>query len=192
LAKKNLIRQPKGQKMHLIQEFVLSIKWREILKELAMMALLIGALQFLLPRSVVLGSSMEPNLHEGERLAASPLPYIFGEPQRGDIVILYPMEEGGPYLVKRIIGLPNETIHFDEVSQLYVNGVHVDEPYLSVICRSCRNQTWVLGADEYFFLGDNRNVSRDSRSYGAVHSSQIMARVLFRWWPLNDLAIFND
>jgi signal peptidase I len=178
--------------MRLIQEFFLSIKWRELLKEIAMMALIIGSLQFLLPRSLVLGSSMEPNLNEGERLAASPIPYILGDPERGDIVILYPLEEGGPYLVKRIIGLPNETIHFDENSLLYVNGVQVDEPYLSVICRSCRNQTWTLGENEYFFLGDNRNVSRDSRSYGAVQGSQIMARVLFRWWPLTDITIFND
>jgi signal peptidase I len=178
--------------MRLIQEFFLSIRWRELLKELAMMVLIIGSLQFVLPRSLVLGSSMEPNLHEGERLAASPLPYLLGEPERGDIVILYPLVEGGEYLVKRIIGLPNETIHFDENSLLYVNGVQVDEPYLSVICRSCRNQTWVLSENEYFFLGDNRNVSRDSRSYGSIHKSQIMARVLFRWWPLNKLAIFND
>jgi signal peptidase I len=175
-----------------MRDFLLSIKWRELFKEIVVMGLIIGALQFLLPRSLVLGSSMEPNLHEGERLAASPIPYILGDPQRGDIVILYPMVEGGEHLVKRIIGLPNETIYFNNRGLLYVNGVHVDEPYLTNPCYSCRNRSWTLSEGEYFFLGDNRGVSRDSRSYGAVQKSQIMARVLFRWWPLDELAIFND
>jgi signal peptidase I len=182
----------KGKTMQFIRDFIFAVKWRELFKEIATMALIIGALQFLLPRSLVLGQSMEPNLNEGERLAASPIPYLIGNPQRGDIVIIYPLVEGGPHLVKRIIGLPNETLAFDNEGLLYVNGVHVDEPYLANPCYSCRNRSWVLGENEYFFMGDNRGVSRDSRSYGAIHKSQIMARVLFRWWPLNELAIFND
>lgn len=178
--------------MQFIQELILSIKWRELGKEIVMMVLIIGALQFLLPRSVVQGHSMEPNLHDGERLAASPIPYLFGNPERGDIVIIEPLVVGGQHLVKRIIGLPNESISFDNQGLLYVNGVQVNEDYLTASCYSCRNQSWVLGADEYFFLGDNRGVSRDSRSYGAIHKEQIMARVLLRWWPLNELAIFNE
>jgi signal peptidase I len=178
--------------MHLLCEFLFSINWRGIFKDLIVMILLIVALQFYLPRSLVLGRSMEPNLVEGQRLAASPLPYLLGDPERGDIVILYPLEEGGEHLVKRIIGLPNETISFDRQGFLYVDGVQVDEPYLTAPCYSCRNRIWTLGEDEYFFLGDNRGVSRDSRSYGAIHKSQIMAEVLFRWWPLDELAIFND
>ena len=103
-----------------MREFILSIQWRSIFRELVLMVLIIGAMQFLLPRSVVKRHSMEPNLEEGQRLAGSPIPYIFGEPQRGDIVMLYPVEEDGPNLVKRIIGLPGETIRI-EAGQVYVN-----------------------------------------------------------------------
>jgi signal peptidase I len=174
-----------------MRELLFSVQWRELLKEIAFIVLMVGTLQFLLPRSIVQGSSMEPNLHEGERLAASPLPYIWGEPQRGDIVMLYPVEENGPNLVKRIVGLPGETITFI-AGELYVNDELIDEPYLDKSCRNCRTRIRVLGEDEYFVLGDNRNVSRDSRNYGPIRHEHIMAKVLFRWWPLPEITLFRS
>lgn len=171
--------------------FLLSVQWRSILREIFMMVLIIGSIQFLLPRSVVKGHSMEPNLEEGQRLAASPIPYIFGEPQRGDIVMLYPVEEGGSNLVKRIIGLPNELIQFQD-GQLFVNGRLSEEDYLVNICVSCRDGEWLLGENEYFVVGDNRATSYDSRNYGAIQSESIMAKVLFRWYPLTELRVFVD
>lgn len=171
--------------------FVMSIQWRSIVREVIMIVLIIGAMQFLLPRSIVKGQSMEPNLEDGQRLAASPIPYIFGEPQRGDIVMLYPVEEEGPNLVKRIIGLPNELIEFQD-GYLFIDGQLIEEDYLENVCTSCRDGEWLLGNNEYFIVGDNRAASYDSRNYGAVQSESIMAKVLFRWYPLNELSLFLD
>lgn len=174
-----------------MREFLYSLEWIELIREIIVLIVIFVVLQFLLPRSIVQGSSMEPNLVEGERLAASPLPYILGEPERGDIVMLYPVEEGGPNLVKRIVGLPGETITFVR-GELYVNGQRVDEPYLSEVCRNCRSRIWILGDEQYFVLGDNRNISRDSRSYGPIERDTIMAKVLFRWWPLNHIGLIGQ
>jgi signal peptidase I len=174
-----------------MQDFLFSIQWRELLKEIVFMLVIIAVFHFWLPRSIVQGSSMEPNLYQGERLAASPLPYVLGEPQRGDIVMLYPVEENGPNLVKRILGLPGETVTFIR-GELYVNGQRIEEPYLNEACRNCRTRVWVLGEDEFFILGDNRNVSRDSRAYGAIQRENIMAKVLFRWYPLNQMSLFRN
>lgn len=168
-----------------------TIQWRETLREILIGALIIGVLQFVLPRSVVQGSSMEPNLQAGQRLAASPLPYFWGEPQRGDIVIMHPVEDGGQNLVKRIIGLPNERVHIHD-GILSINGVQMDEPYLDMVCLSCRKGFWELGDNEYFIVGDNRLTSFDSRNYGAVSGDLIMAKVLFRWYPFNELTWFGD
>lgn len=171
--------------------FILSIQWRALLREIVFMILIVGALQFLLPRSIVKGQSMEPNLHEGERLAASPIPYLVNEPQRGDIVMLYPVEENGPSLVKRIIGLPNEQIQFQD-GRVYINGVELQENYLERICITCTDGNWILGDNEYFVMGDNRRVSRDSRNYGAISGDSIMAKVLFRWWPPSQWSLFPN
>lgn len=174
-----------------MRDFLFSIQLGELLKEIIFMLIIIAVFHFWLPRSIVQGSSMEPNLYEGERLAASPLPYTLGEPQRGDIVMLYPVEEDGPNLVKRIVGLPGETITFID-GELYIDGQRIDEPYLNEPCSNCRSRIWVLGEDEYFVMGDNRNVSRDSRNYGAIHHESIMAKVLFRWYPLNQMSLFRN
>lgn len=171
--------------------FLMSIQWRSFMREVIMLVLVIGAMQFFLPRSIVQGHSMEPNLEDGQRLAASPIPYIFGEPQRGDIVMLHPVEEDGPRLVKRIIGLPNETIQFED-GLLFVNGQLIEEDYLATVCRSCRDGEWSLGENEYFIVGDNRASSYDSRNYGAISVESIIAKVLFRWYPLNELSLLLD
>ncbi|MGB7338188.1 MAG: signal peptidase I [Phototrophicaceae bacterium] len=174
-----------------MKELIMSIQWRELIRELLIMALIIGVLQFVLPRSVVQGSSMQPNLATGQRLAASPLPYIWGQPQRGDIVMMYPVEEDGSNLVKRIIGLPNETILIHD-GVLVINGTAIQEPYLNTLLASRRNGFWELDDNEYFIVGDNRNTSYDSRNYGAVSGDLIMGKVLFRWYPLNQLRWFSD
>ena len=174
-----------------MKEFIISIQWRDLIRELFIMALIVGVLQFVLPRSVVQGSSMQPNLATGQRLAASPLPYIWGQPQRGDIVMMYPVEEDGQNLVKRIIGLPNETILIHD-GVLLINGIRIEEPYIDSLFSSRRNGFWELGDNEYFIVGDNRYTSYDSRNYGAVSGDLIMGKVLFRWYPLNQLRWFSN
>lgn len=175
----------------MIRDFFASIQWWQMLKEGALIIIIVLVMNFVLPRSIVKGHSMEPNLYEGNRLAGSPIPYWFGAPQHGDIVMLNPVEDGGPRLVKRIIGLPGDTVEFYN-QKLYINRVQVEEDYVNGVCRyRCYDEVWVLGDNEYFVMGDNRNVSRDSRNYGAVTGDHIMAKIIVRWWPLTELEIIS-
>jgi len=176
----------------MFRHFILILNWKAIVKEVLLIALTVLVINLLLPRSLVIGQSMQPSLYEGNRLAGSPLPYLLGEPQRGDIVMLHPVEDDGPALVKRLIGLPGDAIEFRD-RQLYVNGALVVESYVTEACNyKCRDAYWELGADEYFVLGDNRNVSYDSRNYGPVNGDKIMAKVVMRWWPLTDVSLFKN
>ena len=147
-----------------------------------------------IPRSVVLSISMQPNLVEGQRLLISRVSYLFGQPRRGEIIVFEPQgyTPGEDRLIKRLIGLPGETIEFRNQS-VYINGSKLDEPYLNEPCQStfCPDQHWDLKADEYFFMGDNRNHSRDSRAFGAIKRQQIVGRALVRWWPPAEWAILS-
>lgn len=143
-------------------------------------------LEISIPRSVVLSISMEPNLVAEQRLLISRVSYLFGDPQRGEIVVFEspnaPPQQ--PPLIKRLIGLPGETIEFRD-SAVYINGVLLDEPYINEPCwaEKCRDASWILGSDEYFLMGDNRNHSHDSRSFGPVHRDRLIGRAILRWWP---------
>lgn len=143
-----------------------------------------------IPRSLVDGRSMNPTFEDGERLVISRMNYLFGEPSRGDIIVFNSMDEREPdvMLIKRVIGLPGDTITFED-SNLYINGELQEEPYIKEICRSCTDETIVLGEDEFFMMGDNRNRSRDSRSFGPVTRDHIVGEVVFRYWPLSRFGI---
>ncbi len=158
---------------------------------------LIAAFTFLemaIPRSVVQSISMQPNLIEDQRLVISRLTYLVSDPQRGDITVFLPPNHppGEPPLIKRLIGLPGETVEFRDTA-VYINGVRLDEPYLNEPCDTihCGERVWVLGPDEYFLMGDNRNHSRDSRSFGPVQRERIIGRAIIRYWPPPDWGILS-
>ena len=171
-------------------EFIRAIPWRAIMREMTIVVIVVGFMNIVLPRSVVQGRSMEPSLESGNRLAGSPIPYWFGQPQHGDVVMLHPVEEDGDYLVKRIIGVPGDLIRITD-GRVFINGTPIDESYINEPCFSCRNMSLLLGESEYYVMGDNRNHSYDSRNYGAITEDKIMAKVIFRWWPLTDLSLFQ-
>lgn len=151
-------------------------------------------LQLALPRSEVHGKSMEPTFVEGQRLIISRVNYMIGDPQRGDIVVFNSPEadKDDPSLIKRVIGLPGETVEIKD-REVYINGVKLDEPYIKEPCtRYCRDRQWVLASDEYFVMGDNRNVSNDSRAFGAIKHSAIIGEALFRYWPLNAIGFIHQ
>lgn len=156
--------------------------FREVFQTALLVIILYTGLNLVIPRYVVEGHSMEPNFHDAERIVVSRLHYVFGDPQRGDVIVLD--LDGQTDLLKRIVALPGETVSMDE-GQLYINGVALDEPYVAELCRtySCQDRKWVLGDDEYFVLGDNRNNSRDSHDFGPIHHSQIVGKVLIKYWP---------
>jgi signal peptidase I len=159
---------------------------REAVQTLVFLAATYAFLEMAIPRSVVLSISMEPNLIADQRLLISRLSYLFGQPGRGDIVVFVPPDEPPtePPLIKRLIGLPGETVEFRD-TYVYINGMKLDEPYINEPCylNLCPNQTWHLGDDEFFFMGDNRNHSHDSRAFGPIKQGQLIGRAVLRWWP---------
>ena len=150
-----------------------------------------------IPRSLVDGHSMEPTFHGDDRLVVSRLHYLLGEPARGDIVVfnsLVPSEAArGIMLIKRVVGLPGETVELRD-QQVRINGELLDEPYIKEACRisRCSDESWTLGEDQYFVMGDNRNNSRDSRRFNAVPIQKIVGQVIFRYFPLGAIGIIPN
>ncbi|MDX1994501.1 MAG: signal peptidase I [bacterium] len=151
--------------------------------------------QLAIPQSKVQGHSMDTTLDEGQRLLISRVNYLFGDPQRGDIVVFNspsPLEENEPALIKRVVGLPGEVVELrDHV--VYINGQALDEPYITEECTSysCENNRWELGPNEYFVMGDNRNNSRDSRVFGPVNRHMMIGEAIFRLWPLQTIGMLQ-
>ncbi len=171
---------------------------KEILSYVVWLAAVFAAVQiitnFIGVFSVVDGDSMEPTLYDKEYLWVDKFDYLVSEPERFDVVI-FPVDYLGEsrHFVKRIIGLPGETIYIDETGVIYINDEVLEEGYgKEVIANYTRQRAAepiTLGEDEYFVLGDNRNHSSDSRyeSVGNVHRSDILGRVAFRIWPFHKI-----
>lgn len=143
-------------------------------------------------RTRVDGTSMEPTLQDGDNLIVDKISYRFGDPERYDIIVLRPFEnEKETYFIKRIIGLPGETIQIKEDGSIYIDGERLFEAYGKEVIRpenaGRAAQPITLGDDEYFVMGDNRNNSGDSRSLavGNIHRRQIIGRAWVRIWPLS-------
>ena len=142
-------------------------------------------LRFIVMSVEVEGSSMEPTLHTDERGVSFIISKNTGI-DRFDICVIDPAKTTN-LLVKRVIGLPGETVKYED-SKLYIDGEYVEEAFLAedVITGDLEIS---LGDDEYFCLGDNRKVSRDSRYYGPFKKSEIKATNIFVYYPLKDLGI---
>jgi signal peptidase I len=139
-------------------------------------------------KTVVLGRSMEPNLHQDEQLIVDKLSYRFHYPERGDIVIIDVPDTDLP-LIKRVIGLPGETLEIVG-DRVFINGQALPEPYLSDTAQR-RYGPIEIPPEHVFVMGDNRGASRDSRSIGPVHIGQIMAKAWVRVWPVEEMGILE-
>jgi signal peptidase I len=164
------------------------LSWLWELVETLIPALLIAlAINFFVAQpTLVRGYSMEPTLHQEERLLVEKLSYRFHAPQRGDIVVLKVAQEPIP-LVKRVIGLPGETVEIRQ-GKVYVNGQHLDEPYLGQTPYGNMPARQVP-AGSVFVLGDNRNNSNDSRYFGVVPLDDIVGKAWLRYWPLDQIGL---
>ncbi len=127
---------------------------------------------------------MLPALADGQYVLMVPKEHLGRQLGRGDIVLLRHPREAGDVYVKRIVGLPNETIRMKE-GRLLLNGRPLQEDYrtLAAAEKPMGPQEWSTGHDEYFVIGDNRKRSRDSRFFGPVNNRLIIGRVWFRYWP---------
>lgn len=171
-----------------------------ILKEGILYVLLILLCVFVVPqyviqRTVVSGDSMEDTLHDGESLLVEKVSYRFSSPDRFDVVVFYPDEEDhSEYYVKRVIGLPGETLQIAG-DDIYINGELISEDYgkQAMVYSGIAEEPVVLGEDEYFLMGDNRYVSFDSRyeEIGPVHEGMIVGKAIVRIWPLGKIGTFR-
>lgn len=142
---------------------------------------------------VVSGASMEPNFQDWNYLIVDRLTYDLQSPQRGDVIVLDLPEDTSRALIKRVIGLPGETVVLSGNTVEIVNTAHpkgftLSEPYLDPANLGGASEMKVtLGSDQYFVLGDNRKVSADSRLWGTLPRQDIVGRVLLRLYPLSEL-----
>ncbi len=164
------------------------LSWLRDLVETIIPALLIAlAINFFVAQpTLVRGYSMEPTLHQEERLLVEKVSYRFHQPQRGDIVVLKVAQEPIP-LVKRVIGLPGETVEIRQ-GKVYVNGQHLDEPYLRQTPYG-NMPARPVPAGSIFVLGDNRNNSNDSRYFGVVPLDDVVGKAWLRYWPLEQIGL---
>lgn len=136
----------------------------------------------------VYGCCMEPNLCTGERLLGSKVALIDGI-HRGDVVVFRPPHRPDTAFIKRVIGLPGELLEIRD-SHVYVNNRRLDEPYLHRIWHDDRAPERIP-AHMLFVMGDNRDNSNDSRSWGELPESNVQAKAWLRYWPLNRAGILR-
>lgn len=173
-------------------------KLREVLSFLAYAALVFGItfliITFVGQRTKVSGNSMYDTLENGDNLILEKLSYRFHDPERFDIVVFRYTHRENTFYIKRVIGLPGETVQIID-SKIYINGELLEENYGYEPIQDAKraSEPITLGEDEYFVLGDNRNDSSDSRdpAVGNVKRSQIIGKAWLRIWPLNKIGFIN-
>ena len=155
---------------------------QELLETLLLAIIIFLVINALTGRYKVYGQSMEPSLHDGQYLIASKVTYWLHPPERGDIVVLQPPTGGEIPYIKRVIGLPNDRVEI-QGGRVWVNGIALNEPYISGP-PSYRKEINVQ-AETYFVLGDNRNNSSDSHSWGLLPADNVIGKAVFTYWPLD-------
>ena len=174
---------------------------REILGFLIYVGIVVGITFFIITfvgqRTYVSGSSMENTLSHGDNLIVDKITYRFSDPKRYDIIVFPFRHEENVYYIKRIIGLPGETVQIDDDGNIYIDGELLQESFGREVIRpetvGIASEPVVLGDDEYFVMGDNRNNSTDSRTeiVGNIHRSEIIGRAWVRIWPLSKMGFLK-
>ncbi len=160
----------------------------DILETLLLSVVLFFLINAVSARIKIDGSSMEPNLHHGEFVIVSKINYRFGEPERGDVVVFdFPRNITQEY-IKRIIGLPGEQIRV-EGGKVFINSILLTEPYLKMEPRY--EGEWVVPESTLFVLGDNRNNSSDSHTWGIVPMENVIGEALLIYWPPSSWGLIN-
>lgn len=159
--------------------------------------ILVAAIVVFIVRSVlfqpflVSGASMEPNISQNNYLIVDELTYRFKNPERGEVVVFwYPGDPDTAY-IKRIIGLPGETVDV-QAGQVKINGYVLDESSYLGQARTFGSAHVTLEPDTYFVMGDNRNNSYDSRSWGPLKKQYIVGRALVRLFPFDEIILFQE
>lgn len=142
------------------------------------------------------GNSMYPTFHNKEFILTDKISYRFGDPQRGDVVVFHAPEPYTSDFIKRIVGLPGETVMIRGGS-VYINGQVLTERYLPIELRTEEKATlregvpYVIPEGRYMVFGDNRNFSSDSREWGAITKKSIVGKAWVTYWPLDKIRIIK-
>ncbi|MBI4919781.1 signal peptidase I [Candidatus Azambacteria bacterium] len=181
--------------MNFLKSFFKSF-W-DIIKVAALALVLAGLVRyFLVQPFFVEGASMEPNFESGEYLLIDEVSYYFKPVARGEVVVFHYPLDTSKYYIKRVIGLPGETVEIKKNKVIVYNdknpdGLVLDENYLPKNLATDGQIKQKLGKDEYFVMGDNRPVSYDSRRWGILPKNDIVGRVWLRAWPIAKAAVFS-
>lgn len=161
----------------------------DVIETLLLSAVLFLAINALSARVRVDGFSMVPTLQNGEFVLVNRLAYRLGVPQRGDIIVFhFPPDPASQDLIKRVIGLPGDHVVVDR-GIVSVNGISLSEPYIAA--SPIYTGDWVVPVNNLFVLGDNRNDSSDSHSWGMLPLDQIVGKAVFVYWPFSDWKVID-
>ena len=174
---------------------------RELLNTAIYLLCVLGAvwlvITFVGQRTEVEGASMENTLHNGDNLIVDKLSYRFHDPERFDIIVFPFQFQDNTYYIKRIIGLPGETVQIMDDGSIYINGEKLEENYGMEVIKpetiGRAAEPIELGDDEYIVMGDNRNNSSDSRTdmVGNITRENIIGKAWLRIWPVSDFGVLQ-
>ncbi len=174
-----------------------SFLW-ELVKIVIIAAIIIVPIRFVVAQPFsVKGDSMEDSFSNYDYLIVDQISYRFDEVERGDVVVFRFPRQPSEYYIKRVIGLPGETVKIEN-GQVYICNdanpecVQLDEPYLSPHERTPGSKVVEVGPESYFVMGDNRNASSDSRSWGTLPYEYIIGKVMLRAWPFSEFKLIEQ
>ena len=164
---------------------------REVAETVILTVIIFFLIQTVVRNFRVVGTSMEPNLHDSQYLIVDKVSYRLGEPQRGDVIVFEPPNRPGEDYVKRVIARPGELVEIQN-GQVFINSEPLDEPYV-VYSASYSMSPRRVGPDELFVLGDNRNSSSDSHNWGMLSQDKVVGKALVSYWPPSQWGVIpND
>ena len=154
---------------------------REVVETVVLTLIIFFLIRTVVQNFRIEGTSMEPNLHDGQYLVINKIVYRLHPPQRGDIIVFRFPRDPQRDFIKRVIGLPDESVEV-RAGRVFINGTALDEPYSPAMS----TYSWgpkTLGEDEYFVLGDNRSNSSDSHNWGMLPRENIIGKAWLSYWP---------
>jgi signal peptidase I len=160
----------------------------DLVETLALAVILYFGINALSARVRVDGFSMNPTLQDGEYVLVSRVTYKLGDPQHGDIIVFEHPNQPQEDLIKRIVGLPGDTVEVTGM-MVYVNGQALDEPYINAA--PLYSGKWEVPEGYLFVLGDNRNESSDSHAWGLLPMENVVGKALVIYWPPPDWNIIS-
>lgn len=167
--------------------------WEIVKFALLALIIVIPIRTFIAQPFIVSGSSMVPTFQNGEYLIIDEISYRFNEPKRGDVIVFRYPKDTSKFFIKRIIGLPNDTVIINGQTitiknSLHPEGMTLTEPYVEN--QATNEISTTLGADEYYVMGDNRSASSDSRIWGTVPKKNVIGRAFLRVFPIGKADVF--